>query len=273
MRLPIIASLIAATLQMPPAAGQAAVAEPQLSAAQIQERVAQSSALGSLIYAFDGAAWVSTDALMAAIPKDQLPTSGGYVVEIVDGATLRVTYYRGSAADARAFFVADVRDSKVVGQQVLPQPVALSADQTRLVRAREIAIDDARKRAYPACTSASFNVVALPSGSGQIAVYLLTAQTTVETYAMGGNYRVLIAQDGRIVESRPFSKTCINVPQAKKDAKSKPAGIYVSHLLDPVPTEIHAFTSYSLKLPVYVSTPDQRMWTVQGSRISLVPPK
>ncbi len=43
----------------------------------------------------------------------------------------------------------------------------------------------------------------------------------------------------------------------------------VTHLLDPVPTEIHVFASYNLRMPVFVATADKRVWKVQGSDITL----
>jgi hypothetical protein len=43
----------------------------------------------------------------------------------------------------------------------------------------------------------------------------------------------------------------------------------VNRLLDPVPTEIHVFASYSLRMPVFVATPEKRVWEVQGSKITL----
>jgi len=77
--------------------------------AQIEQRRAQSSSLGRTLYEYDRAAWLSSDALTAKIPKEKLAGTGGYIVEQIGDQLLRVTYYRGGAADVQAFFVADVR--------------------------------------------------------------------------------------------------------------------------------------------------------------------
>jgi hypothetical protein len=37
----------------------------------------------------------------------------------------------------------------------------------------------------------------------------------------------------------------------------------ITHLLDPVPTEIHAFVVHSAGLPMFVSTPDGALYSVE----------
>jgi hypothetical protein len=52
---------------------------------------------------------------------------------------------------------------------------------------------------------------------------------------------------------------------------STPAAMVVSHLLDPVPTEIHVFTAMTSRLPVYVMiAPSGRLYEVTGERIRFV---
>lgn len=55
----------------------------------------------------------------------------------------------------------------------------------------------------------------------------------------------------------------------KAPGGAKQEAIVVSHLRDPVPTEIHVFTSLAIRLPVLVATtnPQPRLWPVQGDRI------
>ena len=45
------------------------------------------------------------------------------------------------------------------------------------------------------------------------------------------------------------------------------AGLMMTHLLDPTPTEIHVFLSLSSRLPVFVATSDGRLWKVAGDKI------
>jgi hypothetical protein len=258
----------------------AAIADPQGTAAtppapiapaasEIEQRLAQSSALGRMLYHFDRAAWVSSDALTAKVPKEKLAGAGGYIVEQADAQTLRVTYYRGGAADAQAFFVADVRGGKVVQDSLLAQPIALTPEQASLARARQIAVKTAQARDYKPCGARPFNTVALPSRKGgPVAVYLLTPQEKAETYPMGGNYRVIVASDGKVLAHRPYSVSCLNLPAPKPEGDATPVGLVVTHLLDPTPTELHVFASYSLGVPVFVATRDKKIWKVSGSEIS-----
>lgn len=233
------------------------------------ELIAGAAGIGRLLYTFDRAAWVSSDALTAVIPREQLTGSGGYVVETLDARMLRVTYYRGSAAAAQAFFVADVREGKVTRHERLPRPVPLTAEQVILARAREAAATRAEELSYKPCTPLPFNTVVLPLvKDGPVAVYLMTAQQDVATFVMGGNYRIIVAPDGQVLTSRTYNVSCLNLTVPKLPAGATPVGFVVTHLLDPVPTEIHVFASYSLHMPVYVTTADKRVWLVQGSSIT-----
>lgn len=253
------------TLPAPPAVPAATAP----GAPSVDQRLAEAASLGRLIHALDRAAWVSSDALTHAVPREQLAGAGGYVVEAIDGQVLRVTYYRGSGADARAFFVADVRGGKVVRRDMLAAPVALTADQAILARARDVAAARARERAYTPCTPAPFNTVVVPSRKrAPIAVYLLSAQQEAGAYPLGGQYRVIVAPDGGVLASRPYSVGCRDLTVPKLPPGAKPAGFAVNHLLDPVPTEIHVLTSYNLRMPLFVATPDKRVWHVQGSSIT-----
>ena len=234
----------------------------------------QSSILGRLLYTFDRAAWVGTDALVAEMPKEQLPSNGGYVVEVSGPSTLKVTFYRGASGDAQSFFVADVSGGKVVRTERLPKPIALSAMQNILVRAREAALAAAGELSFRPCTAAPFNTVVLPPRDySPVAVYLLTAQLDTKSYPVGGHYRILVRLDGGVAASRTYSKACLNMALPKPTTKSKSVSLFVSHLLDPAPTEIHVFVSMQLRMPIFVGTTAagtkaMRLWAVQGGKIS-----
>ena len=255
-----------ATTPAPPTASSTA------GAPSTDQMVAQAGLIGGLLFTLDRAAWVSSDALMASVPKDQMQAGGGYVVEAVDQRTLRATYYRGEGEAARAFFVADVQAGKVVSRQRLAELVALTPHQLLLARARAIAADYARQNSLAPCTASPFNTVLMPSrNNGPIAVYLLSAQVDNASYPVGGHYRVVVSPEGKVLSSRAYSKSCINMGLPKRSSGKAPAGLVVSHLLDPVPTEMHVFASFSLQLPLYVITPDKRLWKVKGRDITVVP--
>lgn len=113
-------------------------------------RLDQVAWLGRMLYTFDRAAWVSTDALLAKVSKDKLAGVGGYVVEPGEGEVLHVTYYMGTGDAARAFFVADVRGGKVTASTMLAAPTPLTPAQAMLARARDVAAKAAVERGYQA---------------------------------------------------------------------------------------------------------------------------
>lgn len=278
-----VALILAAMLQVPAAHGHAA-AVPRVSVAEPggasdqgpseRDRIARASSLGAMLYMFDRAAWVSSDALTAVVSRDRLAAIGGYVVENPDPDTLRVTYYRGKAAAAESVFVADVRAGKVVKSQLLATPVMLTPAQALLARARDVAAETARSRGYAPCSPLPFNTVVLPPrADGGIAVYLLTPQQSAGSFPMGGHYRVLVGGNGQVLTSRPYSVGCLDTALPKLPTGATPIGLVVNSLLDPVPTEIHVFASYNLRMPVFVATRDKRLWKVAGSSIALAPAK
>lgn len=232
----------------------------------------QSVTLGRTLYTYDRAAWVSTDALAAVVPKENLSKIGGYVIERVDPDTLRATYYRGKGAAAQAFFSADVRDGKVLRSTLLTTPIPLTAEQAALVAAREAATAAAIQANDRPCTASPFNTVVMPTRpGGPILVYLLSAQVDRAAYPAGGHFRVIVGADGKVVARRPYTRSCIDLALSPPLPKGgKPVGAFVSHLLDPVPTEIHVFLSYAMRMPLFVGTPDKRVWRVQGDQITPV---
>jgi hypothetical protein len=52
---------------------------------------------------------------------------------------------------------------------------------------------------------------------------------------------------------------------------AQPVGMVVTHLLDPIPTEIHVFTALAAQVPVYVAVArPRRLFEVNGQGISVV---
>ena len=70
-------------------------------------------------------------------------------------------------------------------------------------------------------------------------VYFLSPQVRNDVYPFGSYFRRTVAPDGKMLFSRAFTKSCLDMPAPSADA----FGFGVSHLLDPIPTEIPVFTS------------------------------
>ncbi len=103
-------------------------------------------------------------------------------------------------------------------------------------------------------------------------VYLLTPQTETGKWPIGGHYRYEVGADGKPTRFRAFSRSCLNLGGG--EASGGPdAALFVSHLLDPVPTEIHVFTAYTsgTKIFVAVTSPEKRLYAIAKGRIMRVP--
>ena len=227
------------------------------------ERAAIDFALerGRLLFGLDRAAWVATDDFVARQPDYANQGVRGYVVER-DGNGFAVTFFGGAEGSPVAYYRGRVANHRVVSRELYPAAArpALSAAQRRLVAARQAAASATRRRP---CGSAPFNTAVIPPATpdAPIDVYLLTPQMRDREYPFGGHYRLTVDADGSVGGERAFTNSCITMP-APPDA----AAIFITHLLDPVPTEIHVFTALTGRMPVIVGV-DGRVYEVTGERI------
>ncbi|MEA3063228.1 MAG: hypothetical protein QOJ94_3009, partial [Sphingomonadales bacterium] len=123
-------------------------------------------------------------------------------------------------------------------------------------------------KGLPRCSKAPMNTVVLPPAApdGPTYVYVMTPQTDSKIIPFGGHYRIAVAADGTVGEIRPFTNSCIAMPY-KPPHGATPAAMVITHLLDPVPTEIHVFASFVAGVPIMVITKDGRLWAVSGASI------
>lgn len=221
---------------------------------------------GRLLFGIDRAAWVATDDLLARAPDAQTHGVRGYIVER-DGDGYAVTFFAGPEDAPVAFYRASVGNNRIRSAQVYPAASRpeLSPDQRRLADARQAALSGTARRP---CGQAPFNSAVIPPASweGPVDVYLLTPQVNAGEYPIGGHFRVTVGPNGRVTSERAFTNSCLLIGGAPQGA----VGLGVTHLLDPVPTEIHVFTAITSGLPVYVSTSDDRVWEVTRERIRLI---
>jgi hypothetical protein len=242
---------------------------PAVSEAE-QQAIRDASARGVLLYAYDQAAWHGTDEMMTKLP-DARSKVGGWIVDGPAEAPELVFFDKDKAAP-HTLFVADFRNGKLVSSRVAaPGEPALSPERRRLIAARAAALEALKAKGFQRCSAQAMNTVVLPppAADGNTYVYLLTPQPDMNTIPFGGHYRVAVGPDGTPGEIRPFTNSCIAM-SARPPAGAKSAALVITHLLDPVPTEIHVFSSLVAHVPVMVATKDGRIWAVDGGRIAPV---
>lgn len=271
MKFRSLAILAALTAMSAPLAVQAKSA-PKLIALSVADQalVDRSIARGDMLYAYDQAAWHGTDDLQekakAAGVWDKLaPTLGGW---IVDGSAAEpVLVFIDKSDQPQAIYTArfanngtKLVDSKLLGAG---DDRSISPARMKLVVALRLARAEVAKTKLGICANAAFNTVVLPpeTPDGPTLVYFMTPQTQNGIWPMGGHYLVEVKADGSMGSTRPFTKSCMTTGTPPKGS---PAAMFVTHLLDPVPTEIHVFTMRAARLPLYVATTQNNLvWSIE----------
>ncbi len=131
-----------------------------LSPAVAQQRIGTAdldtvSRRGAQLYAFDQAAWHTTDTMLAKnLPREKMAAIRGWVVE-PHGDALTVTYHGFEGTKPYAIYAADYAGGKVVAERVPAAGEPLSAQGERMAAARKIASRRRRNGASIAPTTPS----------------------------------------------------------------------------------------------------------------------
>lgn len=248
-----------------------------LLAAHSPSRAAQDASIqraierGKTMYLYDRAAWVTTDDLGTRLPQNRLTEIGGWVVTS-SASGLHVDYFGKDSAADRVIYSADVNGKTVSNATVYPAGAGpmLQELALRMARALRAAWTEVGRRSdWRPCTNAHFNTIVLPpEPDGTIPVYFLTPQTEAESFPFGGHYEVDITVDGRTAATRAFTRSCITMTKPSPGTGPAPALMFLTHLLDPHPTEIHVFQQYYVGVPLVVGIPDPRsFWKVEGGTV------
>jgi hypothetical protein len=246
-------------------------AAPATPSAEESAKLQAIVARGNLLFDLDRAAWVATDEFLKEV-RD--PAAAGYKGYVVDreGEGFAVTFYGGEGDRLTARYIAHVRGGRVTSSRLLPvaEQVPLTPMQFRMAKARSLAPGFQNRP----CAAATFNAMVIPPTSldEPLEMYLTSPQVQNDVYPFGGHFLLRIAPDGRALSVRKFSNSCLNMGPPKGGRRGEPAVLFVTHLLDPIPTEIHVFLSLSARQPVVVIIVDPpRLWQVTGAGISELP--
>lgn len=225
---------------------------------------------GRLLFALARAGQATTRDMLTRIPD---PTAAGVAgwVAVPQGNDLIVTYYAEGPSGPVAVYRARVaEDGRLSGQETFSGEArpALGAVERRLAAARAAVSNLDRQACGP-----DFNVFPIPPAAADapIDVYKISPQTQRGRYPLGGHFRATVAPDGSIASTRAFTNRCLDLESGIDLAGQAPRPIAVTHLLDPLPTEIHVFLSLWMNRPLLVVTGENRSFTVARGRIGLVP--
>jgi hypothetical protein len=258
----LIAMLLALLLAVPAAA----------QTPEERTRLDWAQARGRLLFEVDRAAWVTTDDLQERLSQADQRRVRGWTVER-DGTGFAVNYFMmGEDNVLRALYRARVENRRVVSRETFrpsagPELTPMQrriADAYRLITQTDIRICSERP---------NLAVIQPDSLEAPMDVYVLTSQTRPGIFPFGGHSRATVSAAGALLSQRRFTNTCLDLSNTPPEGSSEVAGLVVTHLLDPVPTEIHVFLSIWMEMPVFVSTGEpHRVWEVTGNRIELVEP-
>ena len=214
--------------------------------------------LGRRIYESDRAAWMATDAALAA-GAQQMPIQGWITNPREDGWLVRFVGPCGGEVCA----LMDVRVDRAGNATPHATGTPLLEDDLAQWQARQLAVQTDFRRCTP-----SYNTVVLSdvrNGQQVWLVYLLAASRKEGDVVLGGHYRVTVNGNGtQVLKSEPLSKSCVT---AQRDPKT--AGVMVTHVLDPEPIETHVFASLAYRTPVYVAT-EQGLFAVENGKIAKI---
>ncbi len=188
---------------------------------------------GRMLYAYDVAAWHSTDAVIALSPLE-----GSFVRYIAQKTASGWNVAYGKLNEKRdKFLIAYEAVQGATPKEFKVKKFDTPKEDTGFflfaARAIDVAIKDFGGTTRP------YNVAVLPAKENQLYVYLVPAQTKVGVFPLGGDVRYLISADGqKIVEKRQLHKSIIEfaVPEGVK-----PETGYHTAILDDVPEDTDAF--------------------------------
>lgn len=240
--------------------------------AEERERIGRTAARGRLLFDLARAAQLTTQEMLSRISD---PSAAGVVgwVAAPEGAGLAVVYYADGAEGPEAVYRAQVVGGRIAARDIFlagSRP-PLTPTLARMARARA-AVAELDRRPCPA--DSEFNVFVVPpaSAEGPIEVYKLSPQLRPGRYPLGGHFLATVAPDGSVASIRDLARTCLDLEApAAPAAGARPAPVGVTHLLDPLPTEIHVLLALWMNRPLVVATGEpERVWAVAQGRIGLI---
>ncbi len=229
---------------------------PKISDAELQ----QITERGRELYAYDQAAWHSSDAVQAQHPKDgevrryiAQKTSEGWIVAY------------GHLNDTRdAFLITYVASEGKTLEDFSVQHFAVPQQDNGFflsaAKAIDLALKDFRGENRP------YNVAVLPAPNGLLYVYVLPAQTKDGVYPLGGDERYTVSPNGeKIVEDHRMHQAVLDFDTHNPNVAKIAAGYHV-HVLSEVPEDSDVFFVLSRRpaVPEYLGANGKMLFVIQA---------
>lgn len=260
--------------EAPPAAEEAeapSAPPPPLTRAQAGQ-LAAAVGRGQQLAAIARAGIIATQDMLSRISDPEGAGIAGWIAEPEGNATQVIFYARGEEdGDPVAVYRANIMGPRVVSREIFTgaDRPALNPIEARMARAR----DATEGLDHQACGEQPFNVFVIPpeSASAPVDVYQISPATARGRFPLGGHFRSTVAADGTVSDQRGFTNACLDLDVPAPPEGQQPRPIAVTHLLDPLPTEIHVFLAQWIGRPLLVVAGDpQRIFLVTGDRIAEV---
>lgn len=265
MRNLLLAASAVAVLSVPAAATAQSGARgpaPVPIEAWAPERV---SAMGREIHAQDVAAWVATDALLAALTPQEQATIRGWVV-LGEGRTRTVRFLRAEGDTVVPGWDIAVTDRTASAPVPAAETTLTGETQARFLARQTAAANIGALR----CGQYNSVVARDPDSDGWL-VWLLASTTEAGVMPVGGHYRFKVDAEGVTVLQRDqLSNSCLNMAaNPPPGPRGQAAAVVVSQIVSDGPVETHVFLSLQFGKPIYVIAGDA-LFAVTGDRIRKV---
>lgn len=219
-------------------------------------------AMGHLLDAHQKKAVEATNAYLAKVGRHRPHLNGWLVVR--ENGVEKVLFITKHNTTPYVAAIASKVHKGGARIKVLHTPRKLDSEESALWQARELAFQAKMKPC-----SKQYHPVVLPvtaAGVNEIYVYLLPLAST-DKIVLGGYYRVRInARGTRILDTHAYTHACLEV-----ERRPQAIGAGVTELESPTPTAPQVYANLRYKLPIYVSTNQNRLrWKIEQGRISLL---
>ncbi|HEX8192028.1 MAG TPA: hypothetical protein VF552_03945 [Allosphingosinicella sp.] len=256
--------------QTPAAAAPGATRSTTPPTAAERQRLVAAGQRGILLFEIARAGQLTTQDMLARVTNPREAGIAGWVATPESGGTTTVVYYADTPAGPVAVYRGQVAGNRIASREVFAgaDRPALTPTQRRMAAARAAVATLDRQPC-----GGEFNVFVVPpaAADGPVDVYKLSPQTQRGKFPLGGHFLATVAADGSVSSTRAFANRCVDLDAPTELVGSQPRPLAVTHLLDPLPTEIHVFLSLWMNRPLLVATGEpERLWTISRGRIGLV---